>query len=178
MLLCASVTARSPTGLPVAPAAARAQRQAHASSSSATIPFAPLAAAARVGGTRLRSNAGKHIRHRSRLSLAPLVRASGNGDDESPDRPSNAGPPEPEGDLGILPNTGRYALYFVSVLTGTAYVAFRPVLRFMKGSPLKVLLVLGSAAGTYCLVSFVVQAMLGLNDDPFGGPVRGANGGF
>ncbi|QDZ24759.1 hypothetical protein HOP50_14g72960 [Chloropicon primus] len=87
-------------------------------------------------------------------------------------------PTEPEGDLGILPNTGRYFLYFISVLTGTAYVMFRPVFRFMKNSPLKVLLVVGLAVLSYEFVSFVVQAMLGLNDDPFGGPVRGGNGGF
>lgn len=82
-------------------------------------------------------------------------------------------PPEPEGDLGILPNTGRYALYFVSVLTGTAYVAFRPVFKFMSGSPLKTLAVIGFAVLSYYSVSFVVEAMLGLNGDPFGGPVRG-----
>ncbi|WZN66073.1 hypothetical protein HKI87_14g76360 [Chloropicon roscoffensis] len=87
-------------------------------------------------------------------------------------------PEEPEGDLGILPNTGRYFLYFISVLTGTAYVAFRPVFRFMKDSPLKVLLVFGIAVLSYESVSFVVQAMLGMNGDPFGGPVRGGNGGF
>merc|ERR1711924_543327 len=80
-------------------------------------------------------------------------------------------PPEPEGDLGILPNTGRYALYFVSVLTGTAYVAFRPVFKFMAGSPLKILLALGPSVLSYQFVSFTVAAMLGTNGDPFGGPV-------
>ena len=62
--------------------------------------------------------------------------------------------------------------------TPARYVAFRPVFRFMKDSPLKVLLVFGIAVLSYESVSFVVQAMLGLNGDPFGGPVRGGNGGF
>ena len=61
---------------------------------------------------------------------------------------------------------------------GGSYVAFRPVFKFMKDSPLKVLLVLGISVLSYEFVSFVVQAMLGVNGDPFGGPVRGGNGGF
>ena len=48
----------------------------------------------------------------------------------------------------------------------------------MKDSPLKVLLVFGIAVLSCESVSFVVQAMLGMNGDPFGGPVRGGNGGF
>jgi hypothetical protein len=52
-------------------------------------------------------------------------------------------------------------------------VAFRPVFKFMSGSPLKTLAVIGIAVLSYNSVSFVVEAMLGLNGDPFGGPVRG-----
>merc|ERR1712113_428750 len=80
---------------------------------------------------------------------------------------------KPEGDLGILPNTARYALYFVSVLSGTVYVAFKPIYKFMSRSPLSALAVVAIAASLYFFVSFVVQAMLGLNGDPFGGPVVG-----
>ena len=104
------------------------------------------------------------------------VRTFAGQDPNSP--PGRDGPPEPEGDLGILPNTGRYFLYFISVLTGTAYVAFRPVFKFMAGSPLKILLVLGTSVLSYQFVSFTVAAMLGTNGDPFGGPVHGGNGGF
>ncbi len=89
---------------------------------------------------------------------------------------SDGAAPEPTGDLGILPNTARYALYFVSVLSGTAYVALRPVGRFMGRSPLAALAVIGSAAGLYAFVSFIVQAMLGVNGDPLGGPVIGGTG--
>lgn len=60
-------------------------------------------------------------------------------------------------------NVLRYVSYFFSVLLGTAYVAFKPILELLK-RPTTAVLVIGAAAGLYYFVSTTVTAMLGVNE--------------
>jgi len=60
-------------------------------------------------------------------------------------------------------NVLRYVSYFFSVLLGTAYVAFKPILELLK-RPTTAVLVIGAAIGLYYFVSTTVSAMLGVNE--------------
>lgn len=60
-------------------------------------------------------------------------------------------------------NVLRYVSYFFSVLLGTAYVAFKPILELLK-RPTTAVLVIGAAVGLYFFVSTTVSAMLGMNE--------------
>ena len=60
-------------------------------------------------------------------------------------------------------NVLRYVSYFFSVLLGTAYVAFKPILELLK-RPTTALLVIAGAAGLYYFVSTTVSMMLGVNE--------------
>jgi len=60
-------------------------------------------------------------------------------------------------------NVLRYVSYFFSVLLGTAYVAFKPILELLK-RPTTAILVIAGAAGLYYFVSSTVSMMLGVNE--------------
>lgn len=60
-------------------------------------------------------------------------------------------------------NVLRYVSYFFSVLLGTAYVAFKPILELLKRPTTAVLVVLATV-GLYLFVSTTVTAMLGVEE--------------
>ncbi len=60
-------------------------------------------------------------------------------------------------------NVLRYISYFFSVLLGTAYVAFKPVVALLK-RPTTAILVIVAFAGLYYFVSATVKAMIGVDE--------------
>lgn len=60
-------------------------------------------------------------------------------------------------------NVLRYISYFFSVLLGTAYVAFKPVVALLK-RPTTAILVIVAFAGLYYFVSTTVKAMIGVDE--------------
>ena len=60
-------------------------------------------------------------------------------------------------------NVLRYISYFFSVLLGTAYVAFKPVVALLK-RPTTAIFVIAAAAGLYYFVSTTVKAMIGVDE--------------
>mmetsp|Transcript_9579 Transcript_9579/g.18996 ORF Transcript_9579/g.18996 Transcript_9579/m.18996 type:complete len:193 (+) Transcript_9579:720-1298(+) len=60
-------------------------------------------------------------------------------------------------------NVLRYVSYFFSVLLGTAYVAFKPILELLK-RPTTAVLVILATLGLYFFVSTTVTAMLGVEE--------------
>ena len=60
-------------------------------------------------------------------------------------------------------NVLRYISYFFSVLLGTAYVAFKPVVALLK-RPTTAVLVIAAFAGLYYFVSTTVKAMIGVDE--------------
>ena len=69
-------------------------------------------------------------------------------------------------------NMVRYSRYFVTLLVGTGYVIVKPLGALLKRPQTAVLLIVGVGGGLF-LVKFTLEAMLGLSNDPFGGPVSG-----
>jgi hypothetical protein len=60
-------------------------------------------------------------------------------------------------------NVLRYISYFFSVLLGTAYVAFKPIVALLK-RPTTAVLVVAAFAGLYFFVSTTVKAMIGVDE--------------
>lgn len=60
-------------------------------------------------------------------------------------------------------NVLRYVSYFFSVLLGTAYVAFKPIVALLK-RPTTAILVIAAFAGLYYFVSTTVKAMIGVDE--------------
>lgn len=60
-------------------------------------------------------------------------------------------------------NVLRYVSYFFSVLLGTAYVAFKPIVALLK-RPTTAILVIVAFAGLYYFVSTTVKAMIGVDE--------------
>lgn len=60
-------------------------------------------------------------------------------------------------------NISKYFRFFISLMTGTAYVLLRPFARMLKNPVTAVLLVAGIVGGIFFL-NFTLNAMLGLSD--------------
>ena len=60
-------------------------------------------------------------------------------------------------------NVLRYVSYFFSVLLGTAYVAFKPIVALLK-RPTTAIFVIAAFAGLYYFVSTTVKAMIGVDE--------------
>jgi len=69
-------------------------------------------------------------------------------------------------------NMIRYSRYMVTLLAGTGYVILKPLGRFLRSPTTAVPFILGTGLAVY-LIKFTLEAMLGLSDDPLGGPVGG-----
>ena len=67
------------------------------------------------------------------------------------------------GDSDFWVNVSRYGRYFITVLSGTAYIGLKPILGLLKRPKTAVAVVLAVIA-LYLFVSTTVQAMLGVSN--------------